>query len=215
MNKRIGYNVKVLVDKLFPCHVFKTIVTEHEGEEFYKEERSSYIAYPELIRVKFWHSCFSTSQTLYSEEGEEAHAISKNVNSDDKFVHRINQMSHISPVLKMIDDTYCELSDELQEWIYRWAVVDRLTDGETLQDVLSAISRVFNIDYEAEFEGCPSPVYSQFSDSWAACTTTNLTMLGNEMKTVLQSIKEAGLRKKVEFIFKHYGKKRYNRCLLD
>lgn len=211
MNKRIGYNVKVLVDKLFPCHVFKTIVTEHEGEEFYKEERSSYIAYPELIRVKFWHSCFSTSQTLYSEEGEEAHAISKNVNPDDKFVHRINQMSHISPVLKMIDDTYCEVSDELNDWIYRCAVVDNLTSGETLQDVLSAISRVFNIDYEAEFEGCPSPVHSQFSDSWAACTTTNLTMLGNEIDTVLQSIKEAGLRKKVEFIFKHYGKKRYNK----
>lgn len=211
MNKRIGYNVKVLVDKLFPCHVFKTIMTEHGGEEFYKEECSSYIAYPELIRVKFWHNTFSTSQTLYSEEGEEAHAISKNVNPDDKFVHRINQMSHISPVLKMIDDTYCEVSDELNEWIYRYAVVDNLTSGETLQDVLSAISRVFNIDYEAEFEGCPSPVYSQFSDSWAACTTTNLTMLGNEMETVLQSIKEAGLRKKVEFIFKHYGKKRYNR----
>lgn len=211
MNKRIGYNVKVLVDKLFPCHVLKTIVTEHEGEEFYREEHARYIAYPELIRVKFWHNAFSTSQTLYSEQGEEAYAISKNVNTQDKFVHRINQMSHISPELKMIDDTYCELSNELQEWIYRWAVVDRLTDGETLQDVLSAISKVFNIDYVAEFEGCPSPVYSQQFDSWAACTTTNLTMLGSEIETVLQNIKEAGLRKKVEFIFKHYGKKRYNK----
>lgn len=211
MNKRIGYNVKVLVDKLFPCHVFKTIVTEHEGEEFYREKRSSYISYPELTRVQFWYGCFSTSQTLYSEEGKEAHAISKNVNPDDKFVHRINQMSHISPVLKMIDDTYCEVSDELNEWINRFAVVDNLTSGETLQDVLSAISRVFNVDYEAEFEGCPSPVYSQFSDTWAACTTTNLTMLGTEMETVLQSIEEASLRKKVEFIFNHYGKKRYNR----
>lgn len=211
MNKRIGYNVKALVDKLFPCHVLKTIVTEHEGEEFYKEEHSSYIAYPELIRVKFWHSYFCTFQTLYSEEGEEAHAVSKNVNLDDKFVHRINQMSHISPELKMIDDTYCELSDELQEWIYRWAIVDKLTDGETIQDVLSAVSKVFNIDYVAEFEGCPSPVYSQQNDSWAACITTNLTMLGSEIDTVLQNIKEAGLRKKVEFIFKHYGKKRYDK----
>lgn len=210
MNKRIGYNVKVLVDKLFPCHVLKTIVTEHEGEEFYREEHTRYISYPELIRVKFWHNAFSTSQTLYSEHGEEAHAISKNVNRDDKFAHRINQMSHISPELKMIDDTYCELSDELQEWIYRWAVVDRLTDGETLQDVLSAISKVFNIDYVAEFEGCPSPVYSQQIDSWAACTTTNLTILGSEIDTILQNIKEAGLRKKVEFIFKHYGKKKYD-----
>ena len=111
----------------------------------------------------------------------------------------------------MIDDTYCELSDELQEWIYRWAIVDRLTDGETIQDVLSAISKVFNIDYVAEFEGCPSPVYSQQFDGWAACTTTNLTMLGSEIETVLQSIKEAGLRKKVEVIFKHYGKKRYDK----
>ena len=211
MNKRIGYNVKVLVDKLFPCHVLKTIVTEHEGDEFYREEHARYIAYPELIRVKFWHNAFSTSQTLYSEHGEEAFAISKNVNTHDKFVHRINQMSHISPELKMIDDTYCELSDELQEWIYRWAVVDGLTEGETIQDVLSAISRVFNIDYVVEFEGCPSPVYSQQIDSWAACTTTNLTMLGSEIDTVLQNIKEAGLRKKVEFIFRHYGRKRYDK----
>ena len=211
MNKRIGYNVKALVDKLFPCHVLKTIVTEHESEEFYREEYARYIAYPELIRVKFWHNTFSTCQTLYSEQGEEAYAISKNVNTHDKFVHRINQMSNISPELKMIDDTYCELSDELQEWIYRWAVVDRLAEGETLQDFLSAISKVFNIDYVAEFEGCPSPVYSQHIDSWAACTTTNLTMLGSEIDTVLQNIREAGLRKKVEFIFKHYGKKRYDK----
>ena len=211
VDKRFGYNVKVLVDKLFPCHVFKTIVTEHEGEEFYREEHSSYIAYPELIRVKFWHGCFSTSQTLYSEEGEEAYAISKNVNPDDKFVHRINQMSHISPVLKMIDDTYCEVSDELNEWIYQYATVDTLTDDETLSEVLSAISRVFNIDYEVEFEGCPSPVYHPFSNSWAACTTTNLTMLGTEMKTVLRNIEDADLRKKVEFIFNHYGKKRYDK----
>jgi hypothetical protein len=211
MDKRFGYNVKVLVDKLFPCHVFKTIVTEHEGEEFYKEEHSSYIAYPELIRVKFWHGCFSTSQTLYSEDGEESHAISKNVNTDDKSVQRINQMSHISPELKMIGDTYCEVSDELNAWIYQYAVVDRLTDGETLDGVLSAISKVFNVDYEAEFKGCPSPVYSQFSDSWAACTTTNLTMLGTEIETVLQDIRDVSMRKKVEFIFKHYGKKRYNK----
>lgn len=209
MNKRIGYNVKALVDKLFPCHVLKTIITEHEGEEFYREKHTRYIAYPELIRVKFWHSPFSTSQTLYSEHGEEAFAISKNLNTHDKFVHRINQMSHISPELKMIDDTYCELSNELQEWIYRWAVEDRLAEGETIEDVLSAISKVFNIDYVAEFEGCPSPVYSQ--DSWAACTTTNLTMLGSEIDTVLENIKEPGLRKKVEFIFKHYSKKRYDR----
>ena len=40
MNKRIGYNVKALVDKLFPCHVFKQILTEHDSEEHYREERA-------------------------------------------------------------------------------------------------------------------------------------------------------------------------------
>lgn len=211
MQKRIGYNVKVLVDKLFPCHVFKTIVTEHEGEEFYREEHARYIAYPEIIRVRFYHNTFSTSQTLYSDRGEEAYAISKNVNTHDKFVHRINQMSHISPELKMIDDTYCEMSDELNEWINRWAIVDRLSEGETLQDVLSAISKVFNIDYVAEFEGCPSPVYAELCNYWAACTTTNLTMLGSEIDIVLRNITDTKIRKKVEFIFNHYGKKRYNK----
>ena len=211
MQKRIGYNVKVLVDKLFPCHVFKTIVTEHKGEEFYREEHARYIAYPEIIRVRFYHNTFSTSQTLYSEEGEEAYAISKNVNTHDKFVHRINQMSHIRPELKMIDDTYCEMSDELNEWINRWAVEDRLSEGETLQDVLNAISKVFNIDYVAEFEGCPSPVYAESCNCWAACTTTNLTMLGSEIDLVLRNITDTKVRKKVEFIFNHYGKKRYDK----
>lgn len=154
MNKRVGYNVKLLVDKLFPCHVLKTIVTEHKSKEFYKEECAQYIAYPEIIRVKFVSTDCGTSQSLYSNEGEEAYAISKDVNPDDKFVHRINQMISISPEISMIDDTYCEMSHEFREWIYRYAVVDKLKDGETLLNVLSSISRVFNIDHVVEFDGC-------------------------------------------------------------
>jgi hypothetical protein len=53
MDKRFGYNVKVLIDKLFPCHVFKTIITEHEGEEFYTCDRCIDLTKLEVVGNRF------------------------------------------------------------------------------------------------------------------------------------------------------------------
>ena len=205
MNKRIGYNVKALVDKLFPCHVFKQILTEHDSEEHYREERAWYISYPELNRVRFYHSCFSDSQTLYSDEGEELHALSKNVNSDDPSIHRINKLRRISPKLVMIDEVYAEATPELIEWIHTYFVTDYMVDGETVDSILSAISRTFKIDYTVEFEGVWTPV-SHDRGGWFH-SSKSLQLSGKEIDTILDQIEDELLSKKVEAIFNHYGKK--------
>lgn len=98
MEKRIGYDIKMLVKRLFPCYVFKQIQTEYDSEEYYNEKRHWYIAYPEINRVKFYEGCFSTSQYLFSNEGEEIKAQSSNVNVDDLTIPRINKLKHISPI---------------------------------------------------------------------------------------------------------------------
>lgn len=210
MKKKLAYNVRALVDKLFPCHTLKMIVTEHAGEEFYREEDSWYIAYPEINRVHFYYNTFSESQTIYSDEGEEAHAISKNLTySDDKLVLRINQLSQISPVLNMIDDTYCEVTEELEEWIWRYVVTSRLTQGETLPEFLKQITRTYQVDYVTKFDGCCSPVYTVGS-GWAY-SSKSLEMTGNEVAEVLKSIDNELLCKKIECLINHYGTKRYHK----
>ena len=37
MEKRIGYDIKMLVKRLFPCYIFKQIQTEYDSEEYYNE----------------------------------------------------------------------------------------------------------------------------------------------------------------------------------
>ena len=203
MNTRIGYNIKVLVDKLFPCHVLKQIQTEHDSEEHYREERAWYITYPEYNRVRFYHSCFSDSQTIYSDEGEEIYARSSNVNSYDKSIVRINQIKGISPQLTMIDEAYAEATKELSEWIFS-NYCDANCKGESIEDILNAISMPFTLDRTLEFEGVWSPVKS--GGGWAS-SSKSLQMNGVEIDTILRDIDDILLRKKVEALINHYGKK--------
>lgn len=205
MNTRVGYNIKVLRDKLFPCHVFKQILTEHDSEEHYREERAWYLAYPELTRVRFYHSCFSDSQTLYSDEGEELHALSKNVNSYDKAIHRINKLRRISPKLVMIDEVYAEATPELVEWLHTYFVTDYMVEGETVDSILSAASITFRIDYTVEFKGVWTPIQDE-RGGWYH-SSKDLQLSGKEVETILDQIEDETLSKKIEAILNHYGKK--------
>ncbi len=203
MNNRIGYDVRLLVEKLFPCHVLKQIHTEYDSEDYYKEKRHWYISYPEINRVKFYDSLFCRSQTLYSDEGEEIKARGSNVNVHDMSIPRINKLVQISPVLTMIDDEYAEATPELTEWIHNHCIEVK---NETLEDVLRVSSKTFEIDYITEFKDCRSPSFH--NGSWAY-SSQPLKMSGNEINKVLNSIQDELLCKKIECIFKSYGKKIY------
>ena len=206
MNTRIGYNIKVLRDKLFPCHVFKQLLTEHDSEEHYREERAWYLCYPELNRVRFYHSTFCTSQTLYSDEGEELQAQSSNVNSNDPAIHRINKLRRISPKLIMIDETYAEATPELLTWIDMYHVEDYMVEGETVDSILNASSRAFRLDYVVEFKGVWTPMPS--GNGWCH-SSKDLQLTGTEISTILNDIEDRTLSRKVQSIIDHYGKKVY------
>lgn len=202
MITKVGYNVDKLM-KLFPCYRLKQIETISESEENYDQGNVWYISYPEITQVKNWYGCFSTSQTVYSEQGEEAHAQSKNVNRDDISLLRINELIQISPALKFITRDYVEMTQELIDWINMYAY----TDGEDINKILDDAQKEFEIDEITTFKGCCTP--SSNGNYWSYCTTQDLQLSGVEKKIMLDSINDELLRKKLECIFKCYGQTRY------
>lgn len=201
MEKRIGYDIQILVKRLFPCYIFKQIQTEYDSEEHYSEKRHWYIAYPEINRVKFYDGCFSTSQYLFSDKGEEIKAQSSNVNVDDLTIPRINKLKQISPILTMIDDQYAEITKELEDWIQLYAIQEN-----NMEDFLEAISKEFYIDAIIEYQGCPNP--SKHGSCWSY-SSNPLVMTASNQQKVLDGIDDELIRKQVECLFYHFGKKKY------
>ena len=204
MKLKVGYNIDKLIT-LFPCYTFKRITTVHEGEEHYKELQHCYIAYPEINRVHFWEGTFSNTQTVFSDEGEEAHAHSKNINVNDTTLLRINDLIQISPILTMIDDKYVEATEDLNAWIIK----NSIECSNYTQEYLNDIVKTFCVENVMTFRGCWSPVKTP-GGGWAY-SSQDLTLSGEEYIAIGNAISDECLKRKVKCILEHYGTKHFDK----
>ena len=177
--------------KLLPLlegYALRKIDTIKEGEEYFSSKEEYYFATDDVCKVRIDSSTFSKTMTLFLVNGQTVKLWAKNINSNDASLLRINKTTYISPEL-IVNDNYIELTSELVEWLTNIANVSALE--------LETMTEEFLIEEEIEYLGVPSPV--KMSSSWGY-SNAPLTLTSSEINTVLNSIEDETLRKKIECI---------------
>ena len=183
---------------LLPGYVFKKIDTIKEGEEYFNSKEEYYFATEEVKKVRLNLGTFSHTMTLFLTENRTLKLWGKNINTQDTSLLRINKTMYISPELS-VTDNYIEVTPDLVDWLTNIVNIPAYE--------LEVITEAFFIEEEIEYLGVSSPV--RMSSGWGY-SNTPLVLTTSEINTVLNSIQDETLRKKIECILNaRVFKKRY------
>ena len=194
MKNKICYNITKLM-KLLPNHEFRRVNFVQEGEEYYdKGDHLSFVS-PDVSSVHVWFGLFGDSMTVSLTNGEDIKLHSNNVNTHDKTLLRIGKTHYLSPELVFINKDWVEASQELIEWIHKYAVLPN--DVSNLDEYLDQIKRSYAIEEEITYEGVPSP--SKHGGCWGY-SSNPLVLRESEIDQVLSGIDDELLREKINCI---------------
>lgn len=194
MKNKICYNVTKLM-KLLPHHQFRRVNYVEEGDECYcKGERLLFVS-PDVFSVHIWLGLFGDSMTISLTNGEEIELHSHNVNVNDTTLLRIGKTQYLSPDLIFVNNDWVEASQDLIEWIHKYAVLP--DDLSNLDEYLDQISRSYAIEEEITYEGVSSP--SKHGGCWGY-SSNPLVLRESEIDQVLSGIDDELLREKINCI---------------
>lgn len=190
MKTKICYNLDEL-QKLITGHTLRRIDFKEESEDWGKDGSRYHFALPEIERIKVYDSVFSTHMHIILKNGDDVSAYSENlgsINGNTDLV-RINKNKYISPAL-IVNGEWIEATDELREWLN--VFYPAITD-----DILKNLSNEFIIYDTVEYPGVPTPI--RHSSYWGY-SSRDLVLDEREIESVLNSIEDELLRKKIECI---------------
>lgn len=187
MKVKICYNADVLKELLAKNgYTLTNLSVINEDEEWSSKTTCYYFAKTEVESVKYFYSLV-TSATVILEDGTQLHMLADNVNANDKEALRIDHNDYISPKFAM-DGVWIEARDVMTNW---------LLDHGISMETLKSNSKEFQIYDVIEYPGVSTP--SQSFGSWVY-SSKHLVLDEREIETVLNSIEDELLRKKIECI---------------
>lgn len=183
--------------KMVPNFKIELIQTLHESEDDAKKKGEYHLTNRQDIKtIRYYHSLW-TSTTVYFNDGTNQSLYADNVNSKDESLLRVNRNDFLSPAIKISGD-YVEFTNELADWLKYNGVKD--------SDFVEHLEQ-FTVYESMEYPGVSTP--SKHGKYWGYSSET-LVLKEEEIKTVLDSIDDELLRKKIECIlYARIFKKKY------
>lgn len=194
MKKIICYSIEKLLG-ILPNHQFRRVNYVKEGDEYYSKGERLLFAPPNVCSVHVWLGLFGDSMTISLTNGEEIELHSHNVNVDDKTLLRVGKTQYLSPDLIFVNNDWVEASQDLIEWIHKYAVLS--DDVSNLDEYLDQISRSYVIEEEITYDGVPSPC--KHGSHWGY-SSNPLVLRESEIDQVLNGISDELLREKINCI---------------
>ena len=182
---------------MVPNFKIELIQTLHESEDDAKKKGEYHLTNRQDIKnIRYYHSLW-TSTTVYFNDGTNQSLYADNVNSKDESLLRVNRNDFLSPAIKISGD-YVEFTNELADWLKYNGVKD--------SDFVEHLEQ-FTVYESMEYPGVSTP--SKHGKYWGYSSET-LVLKEEEIKTVLDSIEDELLRKKIECIlYARIFKKKY------
>ena len=194
---QIFYNTEKLL-KLLPDYHLETVDTYDEGEYGLpsKPDRKWYITSKlssQIVKIEAYFD-FGTSLNVFFADGRRVSIYSNNLNYDDESLLRIKTNDLISPHVSCIAEEIVDNKD-FKEWLLNHSLT---------QEDLDSVSRKEKVYQSVIYEGVPDVEYSSgipglLGPSWAFCSRP-LVLDEREIESVLKSIDDIVLRKKIECI---------------
>lgn len=183
--------------KMVPNFRIVLIQTLHESEDETHKKGEYHLANRDDIKdIRYYHSLW-TSTTVYFNDGTNQSLYANNVNTKDESLLRVNRNNFLSPAIKISGD-YVEFTNELAEWLNH--------NGVQNSDFVEHLEQ-FTVYESMEYPGVSTP--SKCGKYWGYSSET-LVLKEEEIKTVLDSIEDELLRKKIECIlYARVFKKKY------
>ena len=183
--------------KMVPNFRIVLIQTLHESEDETHKKGEYHLANRDDIKdIRYYHSLW-TSTTVYFNDGTNQSLYANNVNTKDESLLRVNRNNFLSPAIKISGD-YVEFTNELAEWLNH--------NGVQNSDFVEHLEQ-FTVYESMEYPGVSTP--SKCGKHWGYSSET-LVLKEEEIKTVLDSIEDELLRKKIECIlYARVFKKKY------
>ena len=187
MKVKICYNTDSIKDLLTKQgYSLVNLPVVNEDEDWSSKTTCYYFSKPEVKAVKYYYS-FVTSATIHLADGTKLTLLADNVNVNDMEALRITNNDYISPKFA-IDDVWIEATDTMTNWLVAHGV-----SIETLKEC----SKEFQIYDTIEYLGVCTP--SKEFGMWSY-SSKDLVLDEREIETVLNSIEDELLRKKIECI---------------
>ena len=187
MKTKICYNVDTIKHVLEENgYYFVKLPTTEESEDWGRASEQYYFAKPEVMSIEHYHY-FYTSAVMKMMDGSKYKLYDSNVNVNDETLLRIDNNDFVSPVMRM-NDVWIEATDKVTNWL--------LTHGATME-LLKSSMHEFTTYETVEYYGVPSPAF--LHGYWSYSSET-LVLNEKEIETVLNSIEDELLRKKIECI---------------
>ena len=183
--------------KMVPNLKITLIPALHETEDDAHKKGEYHITNrDDITDIRYYHSLW-TSTTVYFGNGTKQSLYANNVNVNDTSLVRVNQNDFLSPAIKISGD-YVEFTNELAEWLNY--------NGVQNSDFVEHLEQ-FTVYEAMEYPGVSTP--SKCGKYWGYSNET-LVLKEEEIKTVLDSIEDELLRKKIECIlYARIFKKKY------
>lgn len=180
------------INKLLPHmknYALRRIDTTWDDEDYCKHYSNYYIAKDEVVNNVFIYAgTFSRTMILSLSNGKKVELWGKNINTYNKDLLRINETEYLSPEL-LVNGDLVELTPDFIKWLTK---IFKFTEHQ-----LEEMSEEFVIDEEIEYPGVCTPV--KMGSGWGY-SSTPLVLMTSEIETVLNSISDEELRRKIECV---------------
>ena len=159
---------------------------------------------PEIIGISSsW--CFGRADRVYFKdaEGNEKLAESMKYSDDDTNPNRIKARDVISPKVKVVDETFIEMNNEIKAWLEYQKV--------NLSEI-SKYAKEITLYYDITYTGVPDVSIYQHEGCkpYFGYSSNDLVLNEKEIETALNSIDDILLREKIKCILEaRVFKKRY------
>lgn len=198
MKKALCYKKDDLL-ALLPGFQLLKIKTIHEDEDDYNERQEYHISNrPDIKEIYHYHSLFTTTTVKY-QDGTTKHLYGKNVYCEGNMLRSIDENHFLSPRVSVSAEHISAESD-----LIVWLKFNGVTE-----EALEQITDSYTLYHMIEYPGVSNPVKSTISRGWGYSSEL-LVLDEREIETVLTSIEDELLRKKIECILhanvfkKHY-----------
>lgn len=187
MKKALCYKKDDLL-ALLPGFLLMKIKTIHEDEDDYNERQEYHITNrPDIKEIYQYHSLF-TSTTVKYQDGATERLYSNNINPKENWL-RLNKNHFLSPRVS-VSANHIAAENDLIVWLK--------FNGVT-EEALEQITDSYTLYHMIEYPGVSTPVKSTITHGWAYSSEL-LVLDEREIETVLNSIEDELLRKKIECI---------------